>query len=74
MSYKYNPSLPAKYFTIDKRVRAICKLDKAQKKSIATFSMLVLPADCRFLFLVAATGLHDDDSTFECSTVECFTL
>ena len=30
MSYKYSPSLSARYFTIDKRVTAICKLDKAQ--------------------------------------------
>ena len=62
-------------FTIDKREAAICKLEKIQKrKSIATFSISVLPADWRIFFLGAATRLCDDDFTFECFTTECFTL
>ena len=43
-------------------------------KCIATFSILALPADWRIFFLGAATGLHDDDSTFECFTIEFFAL
>ena len=41
---------------------------------MVTFSISVLTADCCFLFLRAATRLRDDDSTFECFTIECLTL
>ena len=78
MSYTCNASLSAKTkFTIDKRVTAICKLDQStikKVKSIVTFSISVQTADCRFLLLGAATRLRDNDSAFECFTIECFTL
>ena len=77
MSDKYNASLSATktIFSIDKREVAICKLEKIQKrKSIAIFSISVLPADWHIFFLGAVTRLCDDDFTFECFTTECFTL
>ena len=67
--------LQQKQFSTDKREAAICKLEKKQKrKSIARFSISVLPADWHIFFLGAVTRLCDDDFTFECFTTECFTL
>ena len=75
MSNKYNANLSA---LTNKRVTAICKLEKKKiqkkEKSIAKFSISVLPVDWGFLFLGAATGLHDDDSTVGCFAIESFTL
>ena len=47
--------------------------DMARLRTIA-YSISVLPAEWRFLFLGAATELHDDDSEFGCFTIECFIL
>ena len=75
MSNKYSASLSAQTnFTIHRRVTATCKLEKytIKGKSITTFSISMLLADLRILFLRAARGLHDNDSKF--FTIERFTL